>query len=186
MFNTSRILRMLSVGFAAGVLSPALLVFPVLAEETPVAQTVARETRCPVCGMYPARYPKWMAQLAFSDRTTQAFDSPLELFRFLNDVAKYDRRHKRSDVAAVFLTDYARGGWIEGKRAFLVAGSTARGPMNNADLPAFGSKDAAEQFAKANGGKALAFEQITPEILQSLVSPAHDPGRHEHHEHAGH
>lgn len=169
---------------ALSVLAVATFLLPVTtfvqAQETMTAQPVARETRCPVCGMYPSRYPKWMVQLAFTDRTTLAFDSPLDLFRFLNNMAKYDRKHSRSDVAAVFLSDYAKGGWIEEKRAFFVIGSKARGPMNNADLPAFGSKEIAEQFAKSSGGKVFLFDQITPEILQEITQS--DRAAHQDHQ----
>ncbi len=177
MMHIPRVLRAVSVSLAAALFLPGL---PVLAQEAASPQSVARETRCPVCGMYPARYPKWMAQIAFTDRTTQAFDSPAELFRFLEDMAKYDKKHTRSDVAAIFLSDYARGGWIEGKRAFFVAGSSARGPMNNPDLPAFGSLDAAEQFARSNGGKVLGFGQVAPEALKEPENSGHDHAHHGH------
>lgn len=177
--NRSLVLPFLRACPVLSVLAVALLLpLPAVAQvpEVAVAQAVARETRCPVCGMYPARYPKWMAQVAFSDRTTLAFDSPLDLFRFLGNMAKYDRRHSRADVAAIFLSDHARGGWIEARRAFLVVGSTARGPMNNADLPAFGSREAAEAFVKSSGGKVLAFDQVTPtpeglKALEALAIP---------------
>ncbi len=132
----------------------------------PVALT--KEMRCPVCGMYPARYPKWMAQVVFTDRESKAFDSPADLFRFLNNMARYERKHGAADIGAIYLTDYAKGGWLEAKRSWLVLGSSARGPMNNADLPAFDSQAAAEQFAKSNGGKALAFDAVTSGVISSL------------------
>ena len=154
---------------------------PAFAAEELAAQTVAKEARCPVCGMYPSRYPKWMAQVAFKDRAIHSFDSPAELFRFLQNIAKYDAQHGTADVGAIFLTDYAKGGWIEAKRTFLVNGSTAKGPMNNEDLPAFDSKEAAEQFAKGNGGKVLPFDKVTPEIIKALDNP-HGHG-HEHQDH---
>ena len=111
----------------------------------------------------------------FKDRVVQSFDSPADLFRFLQNMAKYDARHTVADVGVVYFTDYAKGGWIEAKRAFIVVGSNARGPMNNADLPAFGSRDAAEQFAKTNGGKVLAFDAVTPDVVGGLD---HDHGHH--------
>lgn len=132
----------------------------------PVA--VTKEMRCPVCGMYPARYPKWMAQVVFTDRESKAFDSPADLFRFLHNMARYERKHVAADIAVIYLTDYAKGGWLEAKRTWLVLGSSARGPMNNADLPAFDSQAAAEQFAKSNGGKALSFDAVTSEVISSM------------------
>lgn len=156
---------------------------PVFAAEEPAAQTVAKDARCPVCGMYPARYPKWMAQVLFKDRAMLAFDSPADLFRYLQNTAKYDRNHPAADAVAIFLTDFVKGGWIEAKRSFLVVGSNAKGPMNNADLPAFDSREAAEQFSKANGGKVLAFDKVTPEVVSGLDQ---DPASHGDHGHSHH
>lgn len=147
--------------------------FPVMAADLPEPAAVAREIRCPVCGMYPARYPKWMAQVVFADREFRAFDSPADLFRFLQNLSRYERKHGAGDIGAIYLTDYIQGGWIESKRAFLVLGSNARGPMNNADLPAFGSQVAAEQFARDNGGRVLAFDAVTPEVLARLADHTH-------------
>lgn len=163
---------------------PALA--PAAAAEEMAAQPVGKEMRCPVCGMYPARYPKWMAQVIFKDGVLRAADSPLDLFRFLHDMAKYDRKHGKDEIAAIYLTDFAKGGWVDAKRAYFVAGSSARGPMNNADLPAFNGREAAEKFAAANGGRVLGFEQITAELIANLEheGAAHDAyGAHADHGH---
>ena len=45
-------------------------------------QAVPAEARCPVCGMYPARYPKWAAQLRYSDGERRYFDSPVEMLQY--------------------------------------------------------------------------------------------------------
>lgn len=155
-------------------------VMPVSAAEKIPPQAVTKEMRCPVCGMYPARFPKWMVQVVFNDRSTLAFDSPLEIFRFLKNMAKYDARRSEKDIAVIYFTDYAKGGWVESKGAFFVSGSNAKGPMNNEDYPAFGSKEAAEAFARNNGGNMLAFDKVMSETLKELG------GDHHHHDHHGH
>ena len=53
------------------------------------ARTVPREARCPVCGMFPARAPDWAAQIIFDDGDAHFFDSPLSLFMYLHDMARY-------------------------------------------------------------------------------------------------
>ena len=57
---------------------------------------VQRNTRCPVCGMYPAMSPQWMAQIVFNDQSASSFDSPVDLFRFLNNMIVFDKRHPQS------------------------------------------------------------------------------------------
>jgi copper chaperone NosL len=66
---------------------------PVIGLDPIAARPVPAEARCPVCGMYPARYPRWAAQLIFKDGKALFFDSPLELFRFLLDMGRYHDAH---------------------------------------------------------------------------------------------
>ena len=66
------------------------------------ARPVPAQARCPVCGMYPSRYPRWAAQLIFEDGAAHFFDSPVDLFIFLEDTARYDPErapdaHRRAD-----------------------------------------------------------------------------------------
>lgn len=157
-------------------------------ETLPPATTVSARTRCPVCGMYPARYPKWMVQLIYRDQTQKVFDSPADLLRFLQHMDKYDRTHTATDIAAIYLSDYQKGGWINAKTSYLVMGSKARGPMNQPDLPAFPSRERAEQFAQSSGGHVHAYSELNAEILDAM-QPGQDMlhgashGDHSHHHH---
>ncbi len=155
----------LALSFAIAIF---LGILPAFGADSLPAQAVTKEMRCPVCGMYPARYPKWMAQIVFSDHSLQVFESPAELFRFLQNMARYDKKHEAKDVGAIYFSDYAKGGWIESKRTFFASGSSAKGPMNDYDLPAFDSKEAAEQFVRDHGGNVLAYGKISPEVLKEL------------------
>ncbi|WP_324781074.1 nitrous oxide reductase accessory protein NosL [Thiobacillus sedimenti] len=128
--------------------------------------------RCPVCGMYPARHPHWSAQVIFRDGAVHYFDSPIDLFVFLQRVDHYDRRYTRGDVIARYVRDVESGQWIDAPAAFFVQGSEARGPMRTADLPAFASRDAAAAFARRHGGAVVAAAQITPAVLQGLYRGA--------------
>lgn len=129
--------------------------------------------RCPVCGMYPARSPRWAAQSIFKDGASHSFDSPIDLFFFLQRVSHYDSRYTSADVAANFVTDFESGQWIEASSAFFVQGSHVLGPMRDADLPAFASREAAETFARNRGGKTVTFTDITPELIASLNRNVH-------------
>lgn len=137
---------------------------------------IPAEARCPVCGMYPARFPRWAAQTLFRDGAAQYFDSPVDLFVFLHRVDRYNRSYTLNDVAASFVTDFESGQWIELQKAFFVRGSAALGPMRDADLPAFASRAAADGFIRRRGGQVLTFTQVTPELIRSLGGNA--PHRH--------
>ncbi|MHB0982059.1 MAG: nitrous oxide reductase accessory protein NosL [Thiobacillus sp.] len=128
---------------------------------------IPADARCPVCGMYPARFSRWAAQSIFKDGAAHYFDSPLDLFVFLQDIDRYDRRYT-GDVAISFVTDLESGQLIEAGNAFFVHGSTAFGPMRDADLPAFASRAAADDFIRSRNGRVLTFSQITSELIQSM------------------
>lgn len=136
----------------------------VQATEAYAPQPIAKSERCPVCGMYPANYPKWHAQIVFKDGERSSFDSAADMFRFLDNMAKYDKKHVAADIGKIFVPAYDKGGWLEARQAFFVAGSKAKGPMGK-DFPAFSSKDDAIRFSQKDGGRALSFEQITPEVV---------------------
>jgi copper chaperone NosL len=129
--------------------------------------------RCPVCGMYPARFPRWAAQSIFRDGAAHYFDSPIDLFVFLQKVDRYDSRYALNEVAVSFVSDFETGQWIEAQDAFFVHGSSAFGPMRDADLPAFASREAADALTRSRGGRVLAFTEVTPELIQSLNRSVH-------------
>lgn len=132
------------------------------------ARPVPAEARCPVCGMYPARYPRWAAQLIFSDGAALFFDSPLELFRFLLDMEHYHDRHGADDVAQAYVSDAGDGRWLPVAEAYFVQGSGLLGPMRQQDLPAFAKAEDAEALVAEQGGNPIRLEQITPDLLQTL------------------
>lgn len=155
-------------------LLPALLAALVLGQPLVASaadlspQYVQRSTRCPVCGMYPYRTPQWTAQIVFNDQSASSFDSPVDLFRFLGNMALFDKQHKAADIGAIYVADYNTKTLSDAKKAFFVLGSRALGPMNDPNLPAFATRDAADAFVKAQGGKVLAFGEVTRDVIKSL------------------
>lgn len=143
-------------------------------------QTIAKAQRCPVCGMYPANYPKWHAQIVFKNGDQAAFDSAAEMFRYINDISKYDKRHSSDDIGNIYVQNYSDGGWLLGKDAYFVIGSKVKGPMGN-DLPAFANEAAAVAFIEKSGGKVMRFEQIDIAVISSLRNPMlNGEGSHNH------
>lgn len=158
--------RYLKHFISAALLALAFGVVPAQAADDYSAQDIPARQRCPVCGMYTAQFPEWATQVVFKDRSMAAPESPAELFRFLQDVKKYDARHGAADIAKIYVTDYARRTWIDAKQAFYVEGSKQRGPMT-ADLPAFSTRAAAEVFMKESGGRITTFDALTGANMHS-------------------
>lgn len=136
-------------------------------------KSIPADARCPVCGMYPARFPRWAAQTVFKDGASHYFDSPVDLIAFLQQIDRFNKRYTQEDIAASYVTDFETGQWIEAGNAFFVQGSTALGPMRTADLPAFSTRQSADVFSRNRNGEVLTFMQITPELIQSMNRNVH-------------
>lgn len=136
-------------------------------------RAVPAEARCPVCGMYPARSPRWAAQVVFQDGATHFFDSPVDLFGFMNGVGRHSSPYTMKEAVAQFVTDFDSGEWVAAETAFYVRGSDVLGPMRDADLPAFGSRESAAAFARSHGGKVLAHAEVTPQVIRLLSRNLH-------------
>ena len=119
--------------------------------------------------MYPYRTPQWTAQIVFNDQTASSFDSPVDLFRFLNNMVVFDKQHKPADIGAIYVADYSTKAWVDAKKAFFVISSKALGPMNDPNLPAFATREAADAHIKAQGGKVLLFGEVTRDVIKSLA-----------------
>lgn len=147
------------------------------------ARAVPSDARCPVCGMFPARAPEWAAQVIFKNGDAQFFDSPLSLFMYLRDVARYSPGRSAGSIVAHYVTDATTpmaGGlarWIDALGAYYVHGSSAKGPMRAGNLPAFASREAAQAFAARRGGTVLTFGAIDAALVAHLAGS----GGHGHH-----
>lgn len=132
------------------------------------ARPVPADVRCPVCGMFPARSPDWAAQVIFANGDAQFFDSPLSLFMYLSDVARYSPGRSADEIVAHYVTDVSSKSWTDARSAFYVHGSSAKGPMRAGNLPAFASKKAALQFAAQRGGTVLAYADVDAALVTQL------------------
>ncbi len=170
-----RVLPAIGAAIIPALLAATVIGQPIAAQAADLSpQYVQRSTRCPVCGMYPYRTPQWTAQIVFNDQTASSFDSPADMFRFINNMMLFDKTHKPADIGAIWVADYTTKAWVDAKKAFYVLGSKARGPMNDPNLPAFASREAADAHVKAEGGKVLGFGEVTREVIKSLA------GAHNH------
>ena len=140
------------------------------------ARPVPPGARCPVCGMYPARAPNWAAQIIFLDGDAQFFDSPVSLFMYLKDVARFTPGRSADDIVARYVTDFNSRRMLDARTAFYVVGSSAKGPMRAGNLPAFASEQTAREFAAQSGGEARDFSAVDAALVDRLGGK----GDHQH------
>ena len=79
--------------------------------------------KCPVCGMFVAKYPDWVAAIAFSDGLTVFFDGVKDMLKYYFNMGKYAPGKTTADIQAIHVTDYYRLEPINGRQAFYVVGS---------------------------------------------------------------
>jgi len=125
-------------------------------------------SKCPVCGMFVAKYPDFLAQVVFKDRTSDFFDGSKDMFKYLLNLKKYNPKQKQSDIEIVYVTDYYSLTPIDGMKAFYVHGSDVYGPMGRELIP-FEKESEAKTFMKDHRGKnVLRFREITDSIIRTL------------------
>lgn len=122
--------------------------------------------RCPVCNMFPARYPYGKCQIQLKSGKTFHFCSTQCLFAFLGKQSLYV--DTPVEPFLIWVVDRNSGMWTSGRTAFYVIGSSkVFGPMGYEAFP-FNSIAEASAFAVENGGTAVGYggvsvEKIVPE-----------------------
>lgn len=123
--------------------------------------------KCPVCGMFVAPYPHWVAEIIFKAGPVAFFDGAKDLFTYYFNLKKYRPGKRTEDIAAVYVTAYYTKKFIDARSALFVLGSDVYGPMGMELIP-FVTRAEAEEFMKDHKGKKLlAFSEITPQHLVS-------------------
>lgn len=136
------------------------------ADKVPPAPSA--KAKCPVCGMFVAKYHDWVSAITFKDSTTVFFDGPKDMFRFYLNPGKFGSSKKQSDVASIYVKDYYSLAPVDGRGAFYVIGSDVLGPMGKELVP-FAKKEHAEGFLTDHGGKSvIRFGEIDALMLKSL------------------
>jgi nitrous oxide reductase accessory protein NosL len=128
----------------------------------------SEEHMCPVCGMFVAQHKDFLAAAVFTDGATVFFDGCKDMFRFLFDVGHYTGGRQRSDITAIWVTDYYSLKWTDGAKACFVLGSDVLGPMGRELIP-FAKPSEAKEFLKDHKGRSLlGFAEVTPDILKGI------------------
>jgi nitrous oxide reductase accessory protein NosL len=150
----------------------ALIITLLIACSAPAADKVpsvpSAKAKCPVCGMFVAKYTEWICSLSFKDGNRAYFDGPKDLFKFYLNPGRYGSARKQADIAAIHVKDYYSLASIDGREAYYVMGSDVFGPMGKELVP-FAKRADAEGFLNDHGGKRLVrFKEITPALMNAL------------------
>lgn len=122
--------------------------------------------KCQVCGMFVAKYPKWISEIIFKDGSYAFFDGPKDMFKYYHDLGKYNPSKKTSDILAVYVTEYYSTKLMPAEKMFFIKGSDVNGPMGDELIPIESEKNAKGFMKDHNGKKILRFDEITSEELK--------------------
>ena len=121
---------------------------------------VSHDEKCPVCGMFLYKYPRWVSMIEYEGGKKLYFDG-------MKDLMKYYFEHKKG-VKLMLTQGYYTQETIALKEAYFVIGSDVYGPMGN-EFIAFKDKKRAQNFLFDHHGKEiLTFDTITPQTVYKL------------------
>jgi nitrous oxide reductase accessory protein NosL len=154
-------------GFSVALIAVAL-VLSVTAMAAEQAPAPGARDKCPVCGMFVARHPDWMALFQRRQGPPLFCCGPKDLFKFIHAPDKYLPEVSRQDVAAILVKDYYSLAFIDARGAHYVVGSDVQGPMGQELIPFVSREGAAEFMRDHSGERMLTYAEITPQILRGL------------------
>ena len=134
---------------------------------------VKKDEKCPVCGMFTYKYPKWAAQIFYkngNDEHHYSFDGVKDLMKFYFDAMAWGsyESSKKENIEHILVTDYYSQKVLDGTKAFYVLGSDVAGPMGNELIP-FAHEADAKTFSHDHNGKTIVtFDKITVEDINKL------------------
>ncbi len=158
---------------------------PALGADRLAARLPPPDARCPVCGMYPARQPRWACQLIYRDGAAHFFDAAPDLLLYLQNPGRHAPGYGREDVARLYLPDAAAPAprWIAAEGATVLMDSAwpaaAASPMRRGALPAFADVGLARQLQARHGGELWPFSRLL--ALPAAQWPAALRGLGPHH-----
>lgn len=156
-------------------LAMALLFTQAAIATSDAPQTIPADQSCGKCGMYPAKYPEWQAQIVFKDGSMTPFDGCKCMFGFMFKMGEYDKAHTKDDIAKIWAKDFITGEWVDAKSAHFVIGSNMMGPMGKELIP-FKEAGSAETFQKEHGGHLASFDAVNMDTLKPLMHKKHMEG----------
>jgi len=145
----------------------ALFPLTVFSEPLALPKPGIKDT-CPVCGMFVAKYPEWVATVLYKDGHAHHFDGAKDLFKYLLDMPKWAPKDKPGNIQSIGVTDYYELKLIDAHQAFYVIGSDVLGPMGHELIPLASKEDADEFMSDHKGKRVLQFADIKMKLLTKL------------------
>ncbi len=126
---------------------------------------VPKDAKCPVCGMFVAKYPKWSAMIRH-DGKVYYFDGVKDMMKYyiFDGDFPFDRTH----VSKMMVSDYYTIEAISAKEAFYVLDADVYGPMGHELIPFKNEKSAKTFLEEHHGKKIVRFDEITGKMLMRL------------------
>jgi copper chaperone NosL len=125
------------------------------------------DARCPVCGMFVAKYDVWITRLQIGSDKFLDFDGVKDLLAYYFQPTAYGGKESDRN-GRIWVKDYYALKWLDGRQASYVIGSDVHGPMGHELIP-FSTRAGAEAFlADHQGRRILSFTEITPELVEEL------------------
>lgn len=136
---------------------------------------VKEDEKCPVCGMFVAKYPRWAAQIIYSHGNHEhkfSFDGVKDLMKFYFDpkrwISSNNHMVNNDNIKQILVTDYYSQEAIDGAKAYYVIGSDVYGPMGHELIP-FERLEDAETFKADHSGKLIIeFDKLKEEEIYKL------------------
>ncbi len=125
---------------------------------------VPHNAKCPVCGMFVYKYPKWAAHMVVDGKDFY-FDGVKDMlkFYFFDEDFKYDR----DKISKVEVRDFYTLESIDATKAFYVIDSKVYGPMGKELIP-FKTQKEAKNFIADHEGRIVKFSETTPQMVIEL------------------
>ena len=126
---------------------------------------VPGDAKCPVCGMFVNKYPKWAGYMEH-DGNKYYFDGVKDMMKYY--IFDGDFPYDRSQISKMTVSDYYTLEETPAKEAFYVLKSDVFGPMGRELIP-FKSMKSAKVFMDDHNGKAIVkFDEITDKMVMAL------------------
>ncbi len=140
---------------------------PAVAAPAATLDQLPPDARCPVCGMFVAKYEVWVTRLQIGDAKFLDFDGVKDLMAYYFQPTAYGGKDSDRN-GRIWVKDYYSLKWLDGRQASYVTGSDVNGPMGHELIP-FSTRAGAESFlADHHGRQILTFAEITPELVEEL------------------
>lgn len=129
---------------------------------------MTKKDKCPVCGMFVFKYPKWVAIIELADGSSYFYDGAKDMFKHYMNVSKYTPSKAGQDIVSLEVTDYYAVSLIDAKEAWYVIGSDVFGPMGHELIP-FETQVSAKEFLEDHKGThILRFQDVTEDTIKAL------------------